>query len=122
MCVQTYYLWPFQIGDRIIVTRGQDQDEAYRGIETNLERGVTVAFLDNLPIDAAALYDQNHNPGWLHREPMWLLSERVKNACSLNTWNDGKSDIRSRMERGELVQVLQSSPLLPPRNIQPRDH
>lgn len=69
---ETFYLWPFQIGDQMIITRGRDQDEAYRGIERNLQRGVTVAFMDNMPTESSVLYGQNHDAGWLHRKPEWL--------------------------------------------------
>lgn len=69
---EVFYLWPFQIGDQIVITRGRDQDEAYQGIAQNLQRGVTVAFLDNMPMDSAMCYDRNHDAGWLHRMPVWL--------------------------------------------------
>ncbi len=74
-----YPLFAFSDGRIIVITRGIDEEQAmtYAAREGgSFPRGVTVFPLDHLPINAAMLYNQNHDDGWLYRMPVWVRKQQ----------------------------------------------
>lgn len=65
-------LWMFYDSQRLVITRGRSQEEAFVHASKSWQRGQTVTFANFLPIKAAACYGLNHSPGWLNRAPEWL--------------------------------------------------
>ena len=73
---RVFPLWGFDNGQTTIFTRGETQAQAWEYIKDGpWERGLTVTFLDSLPIVAVKLYDQNHAPDWLYRPMYWLVKK-----------------------------------------------
>jgi hypothetical protein len=70
--MDTYFLWTFFDSQKIVITRGRTQEEAFKHASRSWERGQTITLSDSNPIQGANLYSLNHSPGWLYRPPMWL--------------------------------------------------
>lgn len=77
--MKTYYLWMFSWstshGLKIVITRGETQQQAYVYATRGLERGKTITCHDQNLIDSAEKYALNHAEGWLHRSPDWLAEK-----------------------------------------------
>lgn len=86
MCV--FPLFGFTDGYTIVITRGENEDQAmcYACRDNGVfKRGVTVYSLDHLPIDAAKLYNTNHDSDWLHRAPVWVQKQEREEAVNLGS-------------------------------------
>jgi len=70
--MENFYLFAFLIKGKTIVTRGRDQEEALKGVSRGLPRGMTIALLNDCPINAAKAYSTVHPFDWLHQVPQWL--------------------------------------------------
>lgn len=71
---EIYPLFGFTNGEVIVITRGPTQDHAfdYACRSKNFRRGTTIFAMNHLPINSAEKYEVNHDPGWLHRPPVYL--------------------------------------------------
>lgn len=67
-------LFAFTNDEVVVITRGPTLDHAfdYATQSKNFRRGTTIRSMDHLPIEAAKLYDENHDSGWLTRPPKYL--------------------------------------------------
>ncbi len=84
--MRTFHLYAFSDSNITVITRGETQEQAMSYAARNdgmFKRGVTVYPLDYLPIEAATLYNTNHNEGWLHRVPSWLLKTEREQIAKL---------------------------------------
>ena len=83
--MRKFHLYAFSDGNNIVITRGENQEQAMSYACRNdgqFKRGVTVFCLDYLPINAAELYNANHEKGWLYRAPVWV--QKVEHAEAVN--------------------------------------
>lgn len=67
-----YYLWAFGDYNRTVITRGENQAQAFIHASKNWNRGEVVTFYPFCPIWSAKQYDKNHPFDWLHIPPKWL--------------------------------------------------
>ena len=84
--MRKFHLYGFSDGRITVITRGETQDQAMSYAARNdgaFKKGVTIYPLDYLPINAAELYDQNHESGWLTRAPKWVQEAEMKEAVKL---------------------------------------
>lgn len=92
MSKETFPLWMFEDGQRLVTTRGRTQQEAWSHAQRTWPRGRTVVHCDYCLIDAARIYSINHAPGWLFRPPVWLQQQRTQQSQALLT--DGRFDMK----------------------------
>lgn len=68
-------LWGFHSPNKpeiCVFTRGRTCEEAWEYIQHSSYKWLNVP-CDSLHCGVAKLYDQNHEPGWLTRPPVWLV-------------------------------------------------
>lgn len=106
-----YPLFAFSDGRIIIITRGVDENQAMAYAARDggsFPRGVTVFPLDHLPINAAKLYDQNHEDGWLYRMPVWVRKQQEQQDIDHgvnNTINDVYEVLTARKALRRLMNI-----------------
>lgn len=73
-------LFAFTNDEVVVITRGPTLDHAfdYASRSNNFRHGTTIRSMNYLPIDAAELYDKNHDVGWLTRPPKYLSEQEKK--------------------------------------------
>jgi len=76
MTKKTYRLSGIRVGQSLVISRGETQEQAVEYCASSVVRGHGYSVLKSLPIDAAKEYSSNHEDGWLHREPEWVKKSR----------------------------------------------
>lgn len=76
--METFRLYAFSDGRSTVISRGTDQNmvSEYLQVKNVFPRGVGFFEVPFLPLNAAKLYERDHQKGWLHRPPRWLSEKR----------------------------------------------
>ena len=76
MTKKTYRLSGIRVGQYLVISRGETQEQAVEYCASSVMRGHAYSVLTSLPIDAAKEYSDSHEDGWLHREAAWVKKSR----------------------------------------------
>jgi hypothetical protein len=83
--MRIFRLYQFSDGHVSVITRGLTEAQAmsYAAQSPSFKRGATIFPVNHCSINAAKLYSQNHNEGWLYRAPLWLFKQEAKLAVEM---------------------------------------